>query len=607
MSVSITNMGAFRAESVQIVGVQMPLKILPISLVFLLVLFTSVSYSAAPITPDKVLSEIEIQEIHDSKNYFFWKNLDETSPVWRGRERKYGSHFLGERDHFYNLDQVIHHVLSDGFPIQYQLEQLYQAKLGIHSKLGDLIPKVDLRFPSGVTGIDIGAVFSGLFGFIQPTNWMKLVNQRRLKNVAEQLLFRTLLDEVLKAKLLYINQHQLIQEFEILNYYFIHLQVLSEKYQNTSRVLTTLLGKFAYEGTKMASKRGETKLGFNDLSLLMALEKINGDYTAQNLNITDLDDFPNVVKGLDELPTEYKNKQRYLELVVERSIELQTAKELLKIAKLNVGITAVGNIFSNANESNDEILALRFGYGTLPNILIAESQMRTVKIDVRKEYITMLDMARRSFDYYTNAIGGYTEAKRSLSSNRRAFIANLEHILETDEEPDALFILALDHLLGSELILNNALHGSLRARAYMDRFLLVDDWASDFLPNKKDIVRFFTKKKQILSAKQEAFGFIDRRFKKVRKSAELHGLLYGYSQDNPYTFTESDIDLAVKRNLRHMLISNLVHYKSQDFYQVLKDYIEERKLELSAVERFLLEKRINSWLSRINGSNDILH
>ncbi|MFK7826182.1 MAG: hypothetical protein AB8G05_18665 [Oligoflexales bacterium] len=585
----------------------MPLKFYNILVVYLTIIRPLNAFSAAPITPDKVLSSIEIQEIHESQNYFFWKSLDETSPVWRGRERKYGSHFLGERDHFYNLDQVIHHVLSDGFPIQYQLEELYQAKLGVHSKLGDLIPKVDLRFPSGVTGIDIGAVFSGLFGFIQPANWMKLVNQKRLKNVAEQLLFRTLLDEVLKAKLLYINQHQLIQEFEILNYYFIHLQVLSDKYQNTSRVLTTLLGKFAYEGTKMASKRGETKLGFNDLSLLMALEKLNGDYTAQNLNITDLDDFPNVVKGLDELPTEYKNKQRYIELVVERSIEMQTAKELLKIAKLNVGITAVGNIFANANESNDEILALRFGYGTLPNILIAESQMRTVKIDVRKEYITMLDIARRSFDYYTNAIGGYTEAKRSLCSNRRAFIANLEHIIQMNEEPDALFILSLDHLLGSELILNNTLHGSLRARAYMDRFLLVDEWASNFLPNKNEILKFFTKKSEILSAKQEAMSFLDHLLKKVRKSSELHSILYQYSKNNPYTLADGDIDLAVKRNLRQMLNSNLARYRSRDFYKVLKGYIEERKLELSTVEQFLLEKRIDSWVSRVNGCKNILH
>ena len=583
----------------------MPFKIC--ILVYCLAIFlATVSYSITPITPDQVLSQQEIENIHETKNYFFWRDLDESSPVWRERERKYGSHFLGERDQYFNLDQVIHRVLSDGFPIQYQLEELYQAKLGIHSKLGDLIPKIDLRFPSGVTGIDIGAVFAGLFGFIQPANWLKLVNQKRLINVAEQLLFRTLLDEALKAKLLYINQHQLIQEFEILNYYFIHLQVFSEKYQHASRTLTTLLGKFAYEGTKMATKRGETKLGFNDLSLLMALEKINGDYTAQHFNIADLDHFPNVVKGLAELPTEYKNKQRYLELVVERSIEMQTAKELLKIAKLNVGITATGNMFSNANESNDEILALRFGYGTLPNILIAQSQMRTVKIDVRKEYISMLDMARRSFDYYTNALGGYTEANRALGSNRKAFIANLEYTLESDQEPDALFMLSLDHLLGSELILNNALHGSLRARAYMDRFLLVDDWAKDYLPNKNEIEHFFTKKNEILSAKQEAFGHMDRSLQKVRKSSELTALLYQYSDNYPYTLSPGDVESAVKRNLRQLFNTNLVNLKSRNFFKVLEAYIEERHIELSSVEHYLLHKRIKSWMSRAYGANDIL-
>lgn len=590
-----------------IVGVQMPLNIYCFVLICFSFSLIPSTFAISPITSDKVLSAEEIESIHTSQNYFFWRDLDETSPIWLERERKYGSHFLGERDHFYNIDQVIHHVLSDGFPIQYQLEQLYQAKLGIHSKIGDLIPKIDLRFPSAPTGIDIGAVFAGLFGFIQPNNWLKLINQKRLKVVAQQMLFRTLLDEVLKAKLLYINQHQLIQEFEILNYYFIHLQVFAEKYQNTSRVLTTLLGKFAFEGTKMASKRGETKLGFNDLSLLMALEKINGDYTAQNLNIADLDDFPRVVKGLDELPTEYKNKQRYLELVVERSIELQTVKELLKIAKLNVGISAVGNIFSNANESNDEILALRFGYGTLPNILIAESKMRTAKIDVRKEYISMLDMARRSFDYYTNGLGGFTEASRSLSSNRRAFKANLQHILDSGDEPDALFILSLDHLLGSELILNNALHGSLRARAYMDRFLLVDNWACEFLPKPEEISNFFVKKNEFLLAKQEAFAFTDRLLKKVRKPQNLEALLGGYSDKNPYSLSQTDMDQAVKRNLRQMLASSPFRYRSRSYFEVLQAYIHERQLELSSVEKYLLEKKLNSWTARFRGSQHILH
>ena len=58
---------------------------------------------------------------------------------------------------------------------------------------------------------------------------MKIVNQKRALKVSRYLVLRSVLDEVLTAKLAYINQHQLIQEFEILNYYFIHLQLLSKK------------------------------------------------------------------------------------------------------------------------------------------------------------------------------------------------------------------------------------------------------------------------------------------------------------------------------------------------------------------------------------------
>ena len=266
-------------------------------------------FALSPVTPEKVFTREEIQRIHETKDYFFRSSLNETTPVWKSTNRRYSSHYLGNRTDYFDLNDVLGCVLRSGFPIQYQLEQLYRAKLGIHSHIGDLLPKVDLAFGQGVSGLDINKVFSGVFGFVLPANWMKLANQTRVYKSSKLILTRTVLDQILKSKLMYINQHQRIQEFEILNFYFIHLQLLSKIYPDKNRALNTMLGRFAFEGTEMASQRGRTKIGFDDLALMMALEKVGSDFTANTLNISDIEDFPEKVRDLEELEDPIPNPQ----------------------------------------------------------------------------------------------------------------------------------------------------------------------------------------------------------------------------------------------------------------------------------------------------------
>ena len=141
-----------------------------------------------PITPDKVLSPQEIEEILRTDNFFLYRSLDETTPVWVNTHRKYGSHLLKDRTHFYTMDEVLHKVLTDTFPTQYKLEELYRAKMNIHNQLGSIIPSLNLGFGEGVSAIDVSKLFAGLFGFLQPANWIKLASQKKAYKVSKYML-----------------------------------------------------------------------------------------------------------------------------------------------------------------------------------------------------------------------------------------------------------------------------------------------------------------------------------------------------------------------------------------------------------------------------------
>lgn len=598
-------------------------KIIPSFLLLYQIFFSSSAFSLNPITPEDALTKEEISHIIKENNYFFYKQMDSKTPIWMGTKRKYGEHFLKKRSTFFTLEQVIESVLTKGFPMKYRMQELYQGKLGVHSRLGKILPKLDINFGEGVSGLDIGKVFSGLFGFLLPSNWMKLANQRYLYTVSKLKLERTALDEILKAKLLYINQHQRIQEFEILNYYFIHLQLFAREHSDNSRAINTLLGRFAFQGTEMASKRGDTKLGYDDLTLLMGLEKIERDHTLKTFNIADIKNFPHHVPDLDEkvkvveidggekevpslylLPKEYRKMKNFLEQVVRRSIELKIVKKLYKISRLNIGVEAMGNLVDYvdrpSNTDNDARFSFSFGYDTLPDILISRSRAKVNKIRVQEEFIKMLTAARRSFHYYTNALGGYTEAKRSLKLNRKAFKQNVEAVIFKSLVPDGLFFRSMDQLIKSELKLNNALHGSLRARAYMDRFLLVDEEnALRHLPGKGELLQYFndviSKNKTLVKKKQRLYEVISR----TNRTSKLRTFLYRTNQIKGLEdCTKEEIHEAISKCVDHLLKSKAFFYKSKRFYKTLATYFKKENIELTEEQRKLLEEKIGSFKER---------
>ncbi|MDD9950887.1 MAG: hypothetical protein OXT67_04905, partial [Zetaproteobacteria bacterium] len=122
------------------------------------------AFAAIPIVPENVLNQGEVSQITTQNNYFFAQTADDVSPIWRLTERKYGSHFLNSRHVFFSLDDVIQHVLRDGFPVQYMMQQLFRARLGVHVAVGGVIPRNNILFGEVIACVNMNQCFSGFFG-----------------------------------------------------------------------------------------------------------------------------------------------------------------------------------------------------------------------------------------------------------------------------------------------------------------------------------------------------------------------------------------------------------------------------------------------------------
>ncbi len=564
------------------------------------------------IVPEKVMSQEEIQDVLTTGNFFLYRNMDEINPIWKKTNRQYGSHLLGKRTDYYDCDEVTHKVLTDGFPIRYTLEQLYRAKAGIHSALGNILPQVNLNVGEGAAQLGLMNVFTSLYNFLLPGNWLKLGSADVVYKSTQVLLAKTVLDQILAIKTLYINQHQLIAEFEIMNFYFIHLQLLARKYPQRSREIQTILGQFASQGADMALKRGELKLSFDTLEQAMALEKAGGTYSADAFNIRGIDHFPERVLDINELEEVLKDKETFLKEVVKNSLELEILDRFAQIAKLNIGIVASGGSLSTvnlgpANPHNDLRVAFSFGYGTLPNILTANSNYRTSKIDIQSGYIDMLTKARVSYDLYVNSLGGYTEAKRALMINRKAFKENLEYYNSHNKEPDAIFLFSLTQLIQSELRINLHLHGSLRAWASIERYLVRERTkALSYLPSKGETIAIFKKLKGDRIGDVKQFGLADYVFEKVRSASELQKILYDHTS-NPFlkNLTEEEVVALVKMNIGNLLFTKFGHFKTHKFYKILATYIQEKNIRLTQFEQFTLERKQKSWFKRTFGRHKL--
>ncbi len=557
-----------------------------------------------PITPEDSLSPDEIQAIVSTKDFFHYKNMEENIfPIWKYTNRKYSSHFFKDRSVALSMSDVVHHVLTDGFPIQGKLQELYRSKMAVEVVRGGLIPSIHIAIGQGASPVDIKKLFTGLFGFLLPANWLLLKSYKELQGVAEKFLLKTVLDEILATKIAYINLHKLIQDFEIYNYYYIHTQILTNTVSDDSPYKPLLKSQYGFQGNLMATTRQQVRFGFDSLALEIALEKLKGQYALQNFNIKEIDDFKFELKDLAESPQEiYRTPERFLQEVVERSIELKAVKQLYKISKLNTGVVATGGTLevkpnvplTNINNGTNAQFAIHFGYSVIPKVLYVNSLSDTAYIDVKDQYISMLNAARTAYDTYTNGLELYTQSIDSLRHTQEAFTKALKVIVEEGKEPDLGFLFPVSNLVQAELSLNASLHTAAIGNAYMDRFLLTEEKnAMKYLPEKGEIMTLFrnlTKKSGPLTHDPLTQEFMD-----IHSSKKLNTLLRGEDSDWSH-YTPIEMKNLVQENIGNLLFSKWFKlHKSKKFYNVLDDYFQNKKIELTEEEKFKLYKKRRPW------------
>jgi hypothetical protein len=562
------------------------------------------------IEPDDVFSPNELESILKNNNFFHFKEIDDETPIWVGTYRKYSHHLLGGRTHLYSIEDVVHKVLTDGFPIQYSMEQLFRARAGIHSELGNILPQLSLSV-GDVAQLGVSNIFTNVFSFILPSNWLKLANQDLFYEATKLLLVKTVLDEMLTAKEVYLEVHRHIIDYEILNYYYVHLQVFLKKYPQDSREIFTVLGYLGVLGTMIANKRLEIKIGFDVLARVMSLEKIGTTYSADTFNISEIKNFPKHIHELDTHAGFIKDKEEFLKEVVRNSLELKIASEFFKMSKLDVGIIAMGGTMSVAQDAGvlfrDSRFAVSVGYGTIPNILIAKSLSRTAKLDIQSGYIEMLTVARILLDRYTYAFEKYTEAKQALILNREALKKNLDYFMRTNAIPDGTFILSLSQLISSELNINRILHNLFESKAAIDRYLLKDHvQALKYLPAKGDIVKELEnlKKDKIDEIRKEED--VDRVFKKLKHARDLNLALYEHHKHPVLSeLTDEQLESAVKNNIGNLLYSKGFFKKRKSFYRILGNYVHEKSIRLTSLEAYVLKKKQASVIDRMFRKKDL--
>ena len=111
----------------------------------LFLFISNITNALNPIVPEDVLSPDELQNIIDEQNFFLYQETNLSSPIWRGKNRKYSNHFLYDRTYYLDLDEVKRRFLSDSFPLQYKLEEIFRAKMKVHEQYGQVIPKINLN------------------------------------------------------------------------------------------------------------------------------------------------------------------------------------------------------------------------------------------------------------------------------------------------------------------------------------------------------------------------------------------------------------------------------------------------------------------------------
>ena len=316
--------------------------------VFCFVLFSANSFSSDIVNPEDTFTEEELKRIEEENDYFFYKDMDLGSLVWWESKGRYSQYFLGPRKFELTQDDVVKRTLVEGFAVESQLQTLYQEKMKLHQEISDVMPHINLTFGQGITQ-SIEKVFSGLFGFLMPGQWMEIANQKMMCEISHHYLSRTILDQVLKSKVAFLNIHQSMKEFEIINYYLAHIRLLRKSNPerfNDPHWISTITPNLALRAGK---KKADLRNAFDDLCQMIGLNKSTDTEGSEEIDLKTIVDFPSET-NLDPIMREaIKDHDHFIETVIEKSLEMKIAKTLYEVSKVNIGVEALGGTEDRKN------------------------------------------------------------------------------------------------------------------------------------------------------------------------------------------------------------------------------------------------------------------
>lgn len=546
---------------------------------------------SSPLQVENILSQESMSEILSTNNFFGRNNTGPSGHPWDIYKQEYSKAFLKNRTQVIGYDQAVDRAMEFSFTLAYGMEQLTRAELGIHEALGSILPSINLTLGDG-TPLGVNEVFSGLFGFLLPQNWMKLKTKNLHLDVAKDMVKKAALDDYLNIQLVFLDLHRIVTNAEIISFYLCHLQLLERAFSDQSEQISRTL-KAIYGDVGLQISYAINLIGIHHNNLAQAMVVIQDEeeqYSADAIRIDLIKNFPDTLRGMDYIKSVFGEKEDYVREVLDKSIELKIVEDLRKISEYQIGITAFGNIFSDDSEGMEPRIGLNLSYSTIPHILSAVSRKNTAQIDVMRELINFLDKTRRAYGNYSNSVRSYTEAVRSVKNNRDIFYEKLSQILNQGEAGlDEKFITFLRNLIVAEVARNDQLHMGLRYLAVMKRYMLFEEKQIDqYLPTNLDIDAAIDKARQ--GSLYKKVRTLPDYLKNLKKSKDLKKFLAGeVSRAGWFAFGKKSVRDLVAKHIELLLEEK---GRSRKFFKTLKAYVTKEKITLSQSQTTRLKKNI---------------
>lgn len=559
------------------------------------------SFDIKPIVVEDVLTDQEIDKIVATKNYFYRDHLESDESLWNKLDRKYSKKFFEQRTEIYDLPTVLKTVLGQGMPMRYQINQLDRGKLEPHIAFGNILPNLCLTLGDGMSPISINNAFNGLFNFLLPQNWLILARANKDYTIAKYLFMQQALDQHYQTELQYIAIHKLIFDLEIYNFYLTHLELFTRIFPADEAPVLMVRGKMASVAGDMANIRISLRLALDQLASMMAMIKDQRNlFGASKMNIANLEGFNETIHRLEEINPLYANKNDFIQEVINRSIELRSVQELYEISKLNVGITAFGQMFGVPSRGTPAQIVFSLNYNLIPQILFAKSLSNTSFIDVENQLLKMVNTARISWDTYKYNLGLYVEAERSLLINRKAVKASIDSILDKGTKIDGVFLNSVIQLIDAHIKLNASAHSARGALAQMRRLMVVEEnKILNYIPLEKNVNASLKLFLDAYGTDADDYLYLDNVMRIVHRKYKLKKLLTGNWQEhngNLRNFEKQDIINAVERNIKFLLYRRWNFLKSRSFFLVLKNFVDTHHILLDVDDRAQLDQFASHYL-----------